>query len=156
MKIETLLLAGYLVAGPAMAETPEVLQSLKEFAGVVRLDDLIQGTVSYRVDFCSEGDCDMFLADPKHLSILRDFSVLFVSTDADYLATLAAPPSKDGIVAILDRGAKKYGCQPNHDETECVMHGLYQEGKLKRYVYLTKDEYVYDEVAEDGKDLPGG
>lgn len=155
MKIKTLLLIGCLMAGPAAAETPAVLQPLEGFANVVRLDDLIRGTASYRVDFCLDGDCDMFMADPEHLSILKDFSVLFVSTDTDYFGTLMTPPDNATIAAILDRGAKKYGCQAAGDETKCVLHGLYQDGKLKRYAFISKDADTYEEVDEDGQEFPG-
>jgi hypothetical protein len=36
------------------------------------------------------------------------------------------------------------------------MHGLYKEGKLKRYSFDTKDAEVYEEVDEDGHSMPGG
>jgi hypothetical protein len=156
MRIRALLVAACLAAGPAAADGPATLQPVESFARVMKLEDLIHGTVTYRVDFCSEGDCDMFLADPDHLSALKDFSVLFASTDKDYVATLKAPPDSSVVAAILANGTKKYGCQADPNETRCVMHGLYQAGKLKRYSYLTKDGYFYEEVDEDGKYIPGG
>lgn len=156
MKIETLVLAGCLVAGTAAAEAPPALQPVAAFAGVVRLDDLIQGTSSYRVDFCTDGDCDMFLADSGHMRELSDYSMLFASTDLDYVAKLTTPLDTKAIASILDRDAKKYGCKADGKETICVMHALYLGGKLKRYSFLTKDADVYEEVDEEGNYIPGG
>jgi hypothetical protein len=82
--------------------------------------------------------------------------VLYVSTDLDYLARLSKPLDKQAIAAIMDRDTKKFGCKADGDEMICVMHGLYKEGKLKRYSFDTKDAEVYEEVDEDGHSMPGG
>jgi hypothetical protein len=156
MKTLVFLASLSVVAGAAAADVPTPLKSTQAFAHVMRLEDLIHGTVTYRVDFCDQGDCDMIQADAAHAAALADYSLLFASTHPDYLAASPKPLDDAAMASVLSKGAKQYGCTQDKGPTQCTMHALFKAGKLKRFILTQKDAASYEEVDEDGQYIPGG
>src|SRR5579885_524255 len=102
-----------MMAGASAAGIPPALKSTQDIAHVMEIEDLMHGTVLYRVDFCEKGDCDMFQTDAAHVQELADYSQLFLDTHPDYLNATPKQLDPAAVASALSRGAKQYGCAPD-------------------------------------------
>lgn len=151
MKALIFLMAACSLSAAAAADVPAALKPTQAIAHVMKIEDLVEGSVAYRVDFCEQDDCDMFQADTAHVSELADYSQLFLSTHSEYLNATPKQLDPPAVAAALSKGAKRYSCPADKNQTRCVMHALFKAGHLKRYTRTWKDGEVFQKVGEGGQ-----
>ena len=163
--MKTLFLLAALCAVPAVAADtiPGEFKDIMKLANVNKIENLSANTTVYRVEFCPDQKCDMFVADQSKSAILADYAYLFAVYDEndDYYSgaagkTTSAAQRQSIADAILQRDAKSDGCPADYRQVKCVMHALFEAGKLKRYSSNADEGTTYTEVDEDGKEMPGG
>ena len=145
-------------------ELPAALKPVAQFAGVQKQDNLTAGTVVYQVNFClKDGDCAEFSARPEDAQPLADFAILFARyrVGNDYFdghnpaGTPQITPAQMAALAdaAMESNLKKYSCQDAKNRPDCVLHGLFTAGGLKRYSFSSGDADEEREVDEDGNPL---
>ena len=175
MKVLILLTAS-LVPLQAMADRkPDTVAILKQarMTGVFKIEDLTTGTISYRIEFCADEDCDRFEADAGKLRMLADYAYLFAVYDGGYNKYYVYPPAgskrlgaeefpnpmvtdakeKGYAQAVLDSYRVRYHCPEGSEERKCVMHELFEHTGVRRYSVKNDEGESYSPVDEDNKPL---